>query len=335
MVIGPVEGSTSNLMRSLTRKSRALDPLPSVSASHNLSGGFAGFLGAPVTPIRERVPPVPSGYGEITNPQKRHLEEPRAKERPSGKYVPPEPVVMSPRSGGRVHIYPVSGVLKPYVTVVVPRKHRVPDPHSASGDLMLVRRSEEYDFKELYGCVKPYGALRQASQVNFYNPPPVDSTGRPIDYSLKVNGGVFSTRTVRPQPDALPEPVPTRASAEERRHGAVARAREAAMLRALNESRAGTGTGTGTGGLTLGAAPSSSGGSGGGGGGGIGFGASRSASTGTLGTPGPRLASSGSGFGVPASRGSGAAYAPSGGMDSRDATIATLQREIAKLKGAV
>ncbi len=92
------------------------------------AGGFAAFLDAPPTPIRQRVPPVPADYGEYVPQARRHLTEPRHEPRPTGKYIPAEPEPYSPRTGGKVHIFPVSAVLKPAVAVIIPTKHRVRDP---------------------------------------------------------------------------------------------------------------------------------------------------------------------------------------------------------------
>ncbi len=51
-----------------------------------------------------------------------------------------------------------------------------------SGELMLAKRSEEYDFKDMYGCTKPFGDLRQHSHGMFpacHNYPPSRCDGVP------------------------------------------------------------------------------------------------------------------------------------------------------------
>jgi hypothetical protein len=153
-------------------------------------------------------------------------------------------------------------------------------------------RSEEYTVKELYGCVKPFPGKNVYSHGMFPscgNYPPSrydvqavelcawsvlfcavcvwfvgcttacqrdaltkwagvcgvcvwlrcrDGSGRIIDYSLQANGGVFSTRTVRVIKTPPTSTLGASASAaviDDRRHGAVARAREAARLRTYSD----------------------------------------------------------------------------------------------------
>jgi hypothetical protein len=48
------------------------------------SNGFGKYLAVPPTPVRIRIPPIPSGDPGALHPEKRHLPEPRAVERPTG-----------------------------------------------------------------------------------------------------------------------------------------------------------------------------------------------------------------------------------------------------------
>lgn len=67
------------------RRQRVEQPSAVASLERGLAGGFSTYLTAPMTPIRTRVPPLPTGPREIPHPERRHLSEPHAVEKESGE----------------------------------------------------------------------------------------------------------------------------------------------------------------------------------------------------------------------------------------------------------
>ncbi len=67
------------------QRQRVMPESVQLSLSRGISGGLHTYLAAPATPIRTRVPPLPSGPPGAEHPERRHLPEPRAVEKPSGE----------------------------------------------------------------------------------------------------------------------------------------------------------------------------------------------------------------------------------------------------------